>query len=191
MRHESPERLALGLATGAAFGAVLQRSGVTRYDVITDQLLLRDHHVAKVMAGGAAAGAVGTETLRELGAAEPRIKPLQVPSIVLGGIAFGAGLALLGYCPGTSIAAAGEGRRDAMWGVLGMLAGAVLFVRLYPSMKPHLELPDLGKATLPSLTRTSQGPWVAGLAALAASALASRPRTWTTPCVREQELGAP
>jgi hypothetical protein len=38
----------------------------------------------------------------------------------------GAGMALIGYCPGTGIAAFGDGSRHAWAGVLGMLAGAAL-----------------------------------------------------------------
>lgn len=170
MRHESPERILLGVATGAAFGAALQRGGATDSDVIERQLLLRDHHVAHLMATAAASGAVGTHALEEVNATEPSIKPLQVRAVVIGGVLFGAGMALLGYCPGTSLAAAGEGRRDAMWGVLGMLAGSLVFVRLYPHVKEWVEEKDLGKRTLPSMTRTSPWPWVAGLVALVGGA---------------------
>ena len=46
-------------------------------------------------------------------------------------VLFGTGLALLGYCPGTTLTAIGEGRRDAMVGALGMLTGALLYVRAY------------------------------------------------------------
>ena len=56
---------------------------------------------------------------------------LNVPALVSSPVQvlFGTGLALLGYCPGTTLTAIGEGRRDAMIGALGMLTGALLYVR--------------------------------------------------------------
>ena len=164
MRVEAPGKLALGLGTGIAFGALLQKGRVAKYEVIVDQLLLRDATVAKVMATAMAVGAVGVHALVQSGRATYDIKPLRLGSILGGAVLFGSGLAVSGYCPGTTIAAVGEGRRDAIAGLLGMLAGAAVFVRVYPKLKPALEAGDRGKVTLPRATRTSPWPWVAGLA---------------------------
>ncbi|HJL20564.1 MAG TPA: hypothetical protein RMH99_33210 [Sandaracinaceae bacterium LLY-WYZ-13_1] len=60
-------------------------------------------------------------------------------------------MALLGHCPGTSVAAVGEGRGDALAGVAGMLLGALLFVKLYPDLKPWLDKGDLGEVTVGEL----------------------------------------
>ena len=81
-----------------------------------------------------------------------------------GALCFGVGMATFGYCPGTSVAACGEGRRDAMVGVLGMLAGAAVFVALFPKLEPIIKgLGDLGKVTLPDITNTSPWLWVGAL----------------------------
>lgn len=154
----------LGLGSGVAFGALLQKGRVAKYEVILDQLLLRDATVAKVMGTAMAVGAVGVHALVQSGRATYDIKPLRVVSILGGAVLFGSGMAVSGYCPGTTIAAVGEGRRDAIAGLLGMLVGAALFVRVYPKLKPALEAGDRGKVTLPKATRTSPWPWVAGLA---------------------------
>lgn len=175
MRVESPGKLMLGLGTGVTFGALLQKGRVAKYEVILDQLLLRDATVAKVMGTAMAVGAVGVHGLVQSGRATYDIKPLRLVAILGGAVMFGSGLAVSGYCPGTTIAAVGEGRRDAIAGLLGMLAGAALFVRAYPRMKPALEAADHGKVTLPKATRTSPWPWVAGLAgAVLAFGLADR-----------------
>ena len=128
-------------------------------------------------------GAVGVHALVQSGHATLDVKPLKIGGIVSGAGLFGAGVALLGYCPGTTLAAMGEGRRDGIAGALGMLAGAALFVRAYPRMKPLLEAGDYGKSTLPLATRTSPWPWIGAMAtAVAAGALASdappKPRQW-------------
>ncbi len=45
------------------------------------------------------------------------------PQLVIGGLLFGAGWGLAGYCPGPALVALGEGRSDALWFVPAMLAG--------------------------------------------------------------------
>ncbi|MEW4570564.1 hypothetical protein AB1L88_22100 [Tautonia sp. JC769] len=67
-------------------------------------------------------------------------------------------MAVLGYCPGTGVAACGEGRRDAMVGVLGMLFGAGVFVAVAPALGPLIEgFGDRGEVTIPGLLGIS--PW--------------------------------
>lgn len=178
MRVDPAGRLMSGLGTGVAFGVLLQKGRVAKYDVIVDQLLLRDSTVAKVMATAVAVGAAGVYALVESGRARLEVKPLKLGGVVGGAALFGAGTALLGYCPGTTLAALGEGRRDAIAGVSGMLAGAALFVRSYPRLKPLLEAGDYGKTTLPDATATSPWPWIAGIAAsVALGAFTSRQRS--------------
>jgi hypothetical protein len=151
---ESTGKRFLGLLTGLAFGALLQRGRVSRYDVITRQLLLRDPRVAKTMASAAAVGAVGVHTLTHWGLTTKDIKPMKIGGVLGGAVLFGGGLALAGYCPGTSVAAAGEGRRDAIAVVLGMLSGAAAFVALYPQVARLIDAGgDLGKMTLPGLAK--------------------------------------
>jgi uncharacterized protein len=175
MRVEAPGKLILGAGTGVAFGVLLQKGRVAKYEVIVDQLLLRDATVAKVMGTAIAVGAVGVHALVRRGRATYDIKPLRLVSILGGAVLFGSGLAVSGYCPGTTIAAVGEGRRDAIAGLLGMLTGAALFVRAYPKLKPALDAADRGTVMLPKATRTSPWPWVAGLAgAVLAFAVADR-----------------
>ncbi|MEZ4524820.1 MAG: hypothetical protein R2941_02720 [Desulfobacterales bacterium] len=59
---------------------------------------------------------------------------------------------MLGYCPGTSVGAVGEGRWDGLWGVAGMLAGAALYAEAYPLMKKTvLTWGNFGKITLPGI----------------------------------------
>jgi hypothetical protein len=59
---------------------------------------------------------------------------------------------LLGYCPGTSAGALGEGRWDAVWGILGMLVGAAIFAEAYPGLKKTvLTWGDFDKITIPQI----------------------------------------
>ncbi len=163
---DSPDRLLLGLATGVVFGVLLQKGRVAKFPVIVGQFLLKDWTVAKIMGTAVVVGAVGVFTLVATGHADLHVKPLLLGGVLLGGALFGVGMTVLGYCPGTAVAACGEGRRDAVAGVLGMFAGALAFVAVWPALQPVIKgLGDAGKVTLPDLTDTSPWVWVGALAA--------------------------
>ncbi|NAZ31697.1 MAG: YeeE/YedE family protein, partial [Acidilobus sp.] len=53
------------------------------------------------------------------------IKAFFVPGIVVGGLIFGIGVGLSGYFPGLIWIALGQGRRDAVYAVIGGLLGAL------------------------------------------------------------------
>lgn len=166
------DKLALGLLSGIVFGVLLQKGRVAKLDVIVGQLTLKDWTVVKIMATAVAVGAVGIYALVNLGMASLHIKPALLGGVVVGGLLFGAGLAVFGYCPGTGVAASGEGHRDAMVGVAGMLTGAAAYVALYPALEPVVEsLANWGKVTFPEAAGTSPWPWVIGLVILIAVAL--------------------
>jgi uncharacterized membrane protein YedE/YeeE len=162
---DPPSKLLLGLITGLAFGFLLQKGQVTKFRVIVGQLLLRDWTVAKIMATAVAVGAVGVWALVQAGHASLHVKPAQLGGVIPGGIIFGVGMALLGYCPGTGVAAAGEGHRDAMIGVVGMFFGAGAYVAAYPLLQGMTDaLPDWGKITWPQVTHTTPWLWVLAIA---------------------------
>ncbi|MBS3905974.1 MAG: hypothetical protein KGZ49_02950 [Syntrophaceae bacterium] len=49
-------QLFIGLLTGILFGLLLQKGGVTKYDVIINQLLLIDFTVVKIMLSAVVTG---------------------------------------------------------------------------------------------------------------------------------------
>src|SRR5688572_21905742 len=155
----APSTLLGGVLAGLAFGFLLQRAGVTRYDVIVKQFLLQDFTVVKVMFTAIVVGAVGVYGMQALGmGVGMHVKTATLLGNVLGGVIFGVGMVVLGYCPGTALAAVGDGSRHAPFGLLGMLAGGLLYAEAYPWVKANILAPvDLGKVTLPSLTGLS--PW--------------------------------
>lgn len=141
-----------GLITGIAFGVLLQRAEVIRFDRQIGALLLKDMTIVKFMLTTILVGMVGVYLLVDLGLAKLSLKPLILGGNVLGGLIFGIGWALLGYCPGTAAAALGEGRVDALAGMAGMLVGAAVFAEAYPALKASvLTWGDYGKVTLPGL----------------------------------------
>ena len=157
-------RLLLGLFTGILFGVLLQKGRVAKYRVIVGQFLFRDWTVVKVMGTAVIVGAIGVLALHQMDVVSLHIKPTLLGGVLAGGALFGIGMGLLGYCPGTSVAACGEGRRDAIAGVVGELTGAILFVAAYNSLDPLIKSGDFGKITLPGVTQTSPWLWVGGIA---------------------------
>lgn len=168
-----PRVLVLGALTGLVFGFLLQRGGVTRYDVIVSQFLLRDHTVLKTMLTAIVVGSLGIYGMMHLGMLDHlHVKSATLLTNALGGAIFGVGMVVLGYCPGTGLAAIGQGSRDAIAGVIGMLFGAAIYAKAYPFVKERLEPVGAiaGKAaeqTLPALTGLSPWVFVFGLGAVA------------------------
>ncbi|MCX8118977.1 MAG: YeeE/YedE thiosulfate transporter family protein [Desulfobacterota bacterium] len=146
-------QLVLGLITGILFGFLLQKGQALRYDRQIGVLLLRDFTILKIMVSAVLVGMVGVYFFVDMGWGKLSVKPLVLGANVIGGLLFGLGWGLLGYCPGTAVGATGEGRWDAFWGgVLGMLVGAGLFAEAYPLVKDSLlKWGDHGKMTLPKL----------------------------------------
>ncbi len=153
-------QLGIGLFIGILFGFFLQKGGVTRYDVIMGQLLLTDFTVIKVMLAAVVTGKIGVHLLKSLGKAELHPKPGSFGSTVIGGLLFGIGFGILGYCPGTLAGAIGQGSFDALFGgLIGLLIGAGLFAAFYPTLeKKILPKGNFGDLTLPQLLKLN--PWV-------------------------------
>jgi len=160
LHSRSKLQLVLGLVMGIVFGFLLQKGGVTKYDVIIGQLLLTDFTVVKVMLSAVITGMVGVHLLRSLGLAQLHPKPGSLGSSVIGGLIFGVGFGLLGYCPGTAAGAVGQGSLDALFGgVVGMTIGAGIFAAVYPKLASGaLCKGDFGSLTLPQAFKVN--PWV-------------------------------
>jgi uncharacterized protein len=131
-------KLLLGLALGAAFGAVLQLSGASSHRKIINALRLKDFTIIKVILAAIGLGLIGVHLLDLLGLANMKVKDLYLPGVAIAGLIFGVGFAVTGYCPGTALAAAAEGKVDAWFTVAGGLFGAVIFAFLYPDLEAGL-----------------------------------------------------
>ena len=152
-------QLLWGLAFGILFGFLLQKGGVTKYDVILGQLLLEDFTVLKIMLTAVVVGSVGLYLFQGLGWVQLSPKAGSWGRNAVGGLIFGLGFAVLGYCPGTIAGAVGNGYLDAaVGGLAGIVLGSGLLAAAYPRLKHTiLQRGDFGKLTLPQLLKVS--PW--------------------------------
>jgi hypothetical protein len=107
--------ITLGLITGILFGILLQQGRVLRFEKQVGAMLLQDMTILKFMLSAIIVGTVGINLLATLGLAPLKIKATHLGANLIGGSLFGAGWAVMGYCPGTSVGALGEGRWHAVW----------------------------------------------------------------------------
>jgi len=112
---------------------------------------LEDYTVAKAIAVAVGVGAILLSIEIGLGFASLHVKPLLLAGIGIGGLIFGAGMAILGYCPGTLPVSLGEGSLDALIGIIGGVVGGIVYTLIQPSIQGMLG-PDLGKISLQSAT---------------------------------------
>lgn len=152
--------LAWGFLFGVIFGFLLHKGGVTKYDVIIGQLLLKDFTVLKVMLSAVVTGMIGLHLMKGLGWVQLDPKSGSWGKNAIGGLIFGLGFALLGYCPGTIAGAIGNGYLDALVGGLsGILLGSGLFAAAYPRLRDGvLKKGYFGNITLPGVLRVND--WI-------------------------------
>lgn len=156
-------QLMAGAGFGLAFGFLLQKGGAGKYHVLIGQLLLQDWTVAKIMLTAIVVGMLGIFTLHHFAKVNLHIKPTRIGANVIGGLLFGAGFALIGYCPGTAATALGQGSWDALFGIAGLIAGSWVFAELSGWTKRAVEKwGDLGKVLLSDLLHVPRGVFVAG-----------------------------
>lgn len=157
-----------GLAFGMAFGFLLQKGGATKYDVIAGQLLLTDFTVLKIMLSAVLAGMIGIHAMKALGWVELYPKSGSAGMNIIGGLIFGVGFAVLGYCPGTIAGAIGNGALDALVGGLaGILIGSSLFAAVYPRLRQGILVKgDVGDLTFPRWFKVNDWVIVIPVAAL-------------------------
>jgi hypothetical protein len=149
----------LGLVTGVLFGFLLQKGRILRFDKQVGAMLLTDMTLIKFMFSAILVGMVGILLLSNFEIIKLSHKPMNVGAVLLGGALFGGGWAIMGFCPGTSLGALGEGRWHAVFAIIGMVAGAALYAELYPFFKSTvLAWKDFGKIGLPEALGIS--PWI-------------------------------
>lgn len=165
-------QLVAALVFGVAFGFLLQKGGVAKFDILIGVLLLENFVVVKVMLSAIIVGMIGVLILGRMGLIRPQINDTRYGAQTIGGLIFGVGFALLAYCPGTNAAALGQGNWDALVGVAGLLSGSYLFALLsrYGSGRLH-QLGSRGKLTLPQLVGVSRESFIALAAPLLALGL--------------------
>lgn len=177
--------IVLAILIGAAFGFVLDRIGATNPGYIIGMLTLRNLHLMKTILTAIGVGSVlmfGGLLLGVVDAGHMSVKTAYI-GVFVGGLLLGAGWAVSGFCPGTGLAAAATGRKDALFFVLGALVGAGLYMGSYAWIETTglLHAVAGGKTTLgtvagtdyPALLPGLSGEWLGIILGVAFIALAA------------------
>jgi len=164
---EPTATLVVGFGVGVVFGFLLQKGGLTKYEVIVNQLRLKDFTLLKIMLTAILVGTVGFYALHEFGLVNSHLRSVVLGGNILGGLIFGVGMALLGYCPGTGVGAFGEGSVHALVGILGMIGGAAAYAEADAWLaKTVLQWGSYGPVALPELLKTNHWMVIALVAAI-------------------------
>jgi len=155
---DSFKKLIYGAIAGFIFGFLLRKAHVSRFNVIVKQLLLKDFTVMKVIFTAIIVGAIGIYTMYSLHMINLAIPVSSISSVIIGGSIFGIGMAILGYCPGTGIAALADGSRDMIFGLFGMISGGMIFGLFQPFIIKKVVLTNSSNMTFSSVTKIS--PWI-------------------------------
>ncbi len=167
----------LAIIFGLSFGFVLQKIGAANPHVIINMLRLKDFHLMKAIFLGIGISSLCLFALLAIGLIDPShvsVKASYV-GVIIGGGLLGLGWTIAGFCPGTGVVAAGAGRKDARWFILGGLLGAFLYMLVYQAIDTSWLFNDLGgKVSLavtgnegfPAMLPSLPGVLVAGVIAV-------------------------
>ncbi|MEQ1634558.1 MAG: YeeE/YedE thiosulfate transporter family protein [Planctomycetota bacterium] len=145
---------AAALVLGLLFGFWLERAGFGSSRKLTSIFYFRDWAVLKVMFSAMAVAAIGLQVLAAMGVVEPL--QFYVPDTVIGaqavgGVVFGLGFVIGGFCPGTAAVGLGSGRIDALVFLIGAGIGSMAFAAAAPAISPLRELGASGRSGIPEL----------------------------------------
>jgi len=136
-----------GLVCGILFGFVLENAGFSSPRKLTAQFRLTDWSVFKVMFTAIVVAAAGLWLLRVAGFLKPdtvSVPQALVMASAVGGAMVGAGFAIGGYCPGTSVVGLASGRLDALVFILGLLVGTFAFASWYgPAIRSMMAMGEI------------------------------------------------
>jgi len=162
--------LAIAAGMGIAFGAALERAGLGSARKLVGQFYGTDLAVFKVMFSAIVVAMLGAFWLARFGVLD--LSRVAVPETwllpqAIGGVVFGAGMAMAGLCPGTSCVAAASGRGDGVVVLLGIFSGVVVTGLAFAPLRELYAATPRGPLTLPAWLGVSYGAVVFTVVAVA------------------------
>ena len=140
--------LGLVFLIGVMFGGIIQYTRVDKFEKIAGFAMLKDTIVPKMLFLTVGLTSIALYFLMDAGMAHAHIKPLNYQGLIIGGILFGIGMAILGKCPGTGPISIAEGRIDVLVAAIGGLIGGLVFTLFYDDFFKPLMGESYGKTTI-------------------------------------------
>jgi rhodanese-related sulfurtransferase/energy-converting hydrogenase Eha subunit C len=154
------QSLIVAIIIGIAFGFVLERAGFGSCRKLAAQFYFKDLAVFKVMFTAIVTAMVGVYLLSVVGVLDINLVYKTDTIIwpqILGGLLLGVGFVIGGYCPGTSVAAAGTGKIDALVFLGGVMLGLFGYGEIFMSIKDWAKPEGAEMITLDKLTGIPYG----------------------------------
>lgn len=123
------------IITGFIFGLLIRYSKLNYFDTIAGLSVFKNFMVAKTILLVIGLGSLFLAYEMSVEGLSQNIKPFYAGGIMVGGIIFGAGMAILGYCPGTLPISLGRGSLDALVGIIGGFGGGLIYSLVYPQIQ--------------------------------------------------------
>lgn len=141
---------------GIIFGSILQYTKVHKFEKIAGFAMLKDTVIPKMLFLAIGLASIGLFFMIQLGWASYHVKPILLGGLIVGGVIFGASMAVFGKCPGTGPISVAEGRIDIMVGAVGGIFGGLVFTLFYDQFKTIMGT-NLGNLTLTGYFDDHQG----------------------------------
>jgi uncharacterized membrane protein YedE/YeeE len=133
---------------GIVFGAIIQYARVDKFEKIAGFAMGKDTIIPKMLFLAIGITSIFLYFEIKMGYASYHPKPMILSGLIIGGIIFGIGMAIMGKCPGTGPISIAEGRIDVMVGALGGIFGGYIFTKFYDSIFKPLMGENYGNTTL-------------------------------------------
>jgi uncharacterized membrane protein YedE/YeeE len=168
----------LAVPIGFVFGFALFHAGFTDSRRIAWAFYFKDVGVPVVMFSAIVTGMLGLWGLSLVGVldiSQVYMLPTFLLPMAVGGVLFGIGMAIGGYCPGTAAAAVATGKIDGVVFIVGFLIGSLVFGDLFPVWGDFYNSDYMGAFRLDQWLGISLGAAVFGIVVIAvAGALGMR-----------------
>ena len=125
---------------GLFFGLALERAGFGSSRRLAGIFYFKDMSVLKVMFSALLTAMLGLSICVALGwvdlSGQVYLMKTYYGAYIIGGLIFGIGFVMSGWCPGTAAVGMASGKIDAAVFFLGAVGGSILFNELYSVIKP-------------------------------------------------------
>jgi 3-mercaptopyruvate sulfurtransferase SseA/uncharacterized membrane protein YedE/YeeE len=135
------------LIIGVLFGVALERAGFGSSRKLTGVFYFEDMAVLKVMFSALITAMLGLAYFQAAGLIGPDelyFMPTVYGAQIIGGLIFGVGFVMGGWCPGTAAVGLASGKLDALIFLGGAMLGSIGFNELFPVIQPLYTWGDQG-----------------------------------------------
>ena len=162
----TPRAFLLALLIGIGFGFALDRAGFSSSRRLAGVFFFFDMAVVKVMFTAVLTAMLGLSYLSTAGwfsFDRVFLMPTIYGAQIIGGLIFGVGFVMGGWCPGTAASGAASGKIDAVVFLVGAVGGSIIFNELFPVVKPLYTMGNRGVRFIYEDLGTSHGMFAVGL----------------------------